>query len=85
MTRLLCLKTVVVPQPLPRDGAWRKTMKPQKPVIFPAPGAEIVERRVAKEYAAGQSWDVMKGVLGRMVAGAAWRILDSADSSEIRV
>ena len=69
-------------------GAWRKTMEPQKPGNFPGPGPEVVERqRVAKERAAQtvRSWTVqngMRGVLGRVTAGAAGRILDCANPRE---
>ena len=57
--------------------AWRKTMKPQKPGISPGPGPEVVDRQtVAKERAVQRvsSWAVqneMRGVLGRVSAGAA--------------
>ena len=70
-------------------GAWRKTIEPQKPGKFQGPGPEVVERqRVAKERTAQRvrSWTVqnkMRGVLGRVSAGAAGRILDSANSREI--
>ena len=44
---------VVVTLLLPRDGAWRKTIEPQKLDSFSGPGPEIVERqRVAKGRAA---------------------------------
>ena len=65
-------------------------MEPQKPGNSPGPGPEAVERqRVGKERAAQRvrSWTVqneMRGVLGQVSAGAAGRILDSADSREIR-
>ena len=67
-------------------GAWRTTIEPQKPGNSPGPGPEVVERqRVAEERAVRRlrSWTVqneMRGVLGRMSAGAAERILDSANS-----
>ena len=66
-------------------GAWRKTIEPQKRGNSPGPGPEVVERqRVANERAAQRvrSWTVqneMRGVLGRVSAGAAGRILDSGD------
>ena len=72
------------------EGAWRKTMEPQKPGNSPRPGSDVVKRqRVAKERAAQRvrSWtvqDEMRGVLGRVSAGAAGRILDSANHREIR-
>ena len=56
----------------------------------PGPGPEVVERqRVAKERAAQRvhSWTVqneMRGVLERMSADAAGRVLDFANSSEVR-
>ena len=65
-------------------------MKPQKSGNSPGPGPEVVERqRVAKERAAQRvrSWTVqneMRGVLGRVSASAARRILDSANPMEIR-
>ena len=65
-------------------------MKPQKPGSSPGPGPEIVERqRVAKVRAAQRvrSWTVqnkMKNVLERMATDAAWRILDFANSREVR-
>ena len=65
-------------------------MEPQKPGNSSGSGPEVVERqRVAKEGAAQRvrSWTVqneMRGVLGRVSAGAAGRILDSANPREIR-
>ena len=65
-------------------------MKPQKLGNSPGPRSEIVERKgVAKDQAAQRvrSWAVqndMRGVLGRVSAGAARRILDSANPREIR-
>ena len=64
-------------------------MEPQKQGNFPGPGPEVVERqRVAKEQAAQRvrSWTVqneIRGVLGRVSARAAGRILDSANPREI--
>ena len=64
-------------------------MQPQKPYNSLEPGPEIAKRRgVAKERVAqsARSWTVqnqMGGDLGWMSAGAARRILDSANSSEI--
>ena len=66
-------------------------MEPQKPGNSLRPGTEVVERkRVAKERAAQRvrSWTVknkLRSVLGRVSAGAAEKILDSADPSKIRV
>ena len=57
---------------------------------FPRPGPKVVERqRDATERAAQRvrSWTVqneIRGVLGRVSAGAAGRILDSAKPTEIR-
>ena len=71
-------------------GAWPKTMQPQKPGNSPRSGPEVVERqRVAKEQAAQRvrSWAVqneMRGVMGRMSAGAGGRIPNSANPREIR-
>ena len=65
-------------------------MEPHKPGNFPGPETEVVERpRVAKELATQRvrNWTVqneMRGVLGRMTADSAGRILDSANSIEIR-
>ena len=65
-------------------------MKPQKPGNYPRPRSKIVERqRVAKERAAQRvrSWTVqneMRGVLERVSAGAAGKILDSTCPKEIR-
>ena len=61
-------------------------MEPQKPSNSPVHGPEVVERqRVAKELVAQRvrSWTVqneMRGVLGRVSAGAAGRILDFTNS-----
>ena len=65
-------------------------MEPQKPGNFSRSGTEVVKRqRVAKERSAHRvrSWTVqneIRGVLGRVSAGAEERILDSANSKEIR-
>ena len=64
-------------------------MEPQKPGKFPGPGPEVIERqRFAKESAAQRvhSWTVqneMRGVLRRVLTGAAERILDSANPEEM--
>ena len=66
-------------------------MEPQKPGNSPGPGPEVVEsQKVAKEQAAQRvrSWTVqneMRDVLGQVSAGAAEKILDSANSKLIRV
>ena len=71
-------------------GAWRKTIEPQNPGNSPEPGPEVLEKlKVSKERAAQKvrSRTVdgeMQSVLDRMNAGGARRILDSADSREIR-
>ena len=68
---------VVVTRPFRGTTAWRKTMEPQKQARSPGSGPEVVERqRIAKERAAQsvRSWTVqnrMRGVLGRVSAGAA--------------
>ena len=65
-------------------------MEPQKPGNSPGSGPEVVQRqRVAKERAAQRvrRWTVqneMRGILRRVSAGAAERILDSANPREIR-
>ena len=65
-------------------------MGPQKPGNPPGPGPEVVERqRVAKDRAAQKvrGWTVQnetRGVLGRVSAGAAGRILDSTNPREIK-
>ena len=80
----------VLTQLLPRDGAWRKTMEPQKPGNSPGSGPEVVERqRIAKEWVAQRvrSWTVqneIRGVLERVSADAAGKILDSANPKKIR-
>ena len=79
-----------LPDPFWGMEAWRKTMETQKPGNSPGSGPEVVERqRVAKEWAAQRvrSWTVqnaIRGVLGRVSARAAGRILDSANPREIR-
>ena len=65
-------------------------MEPQQLGNSPGPGPKVVERqRVAKEQAAPRfgNWTVqseMKGVLGRVFAGTAGRILVSANSEETK-
>ena len=64
-------------------------MKSQKPGNFSGPETEVVERQtVAKEGAPQRirSWTMhneMRGVLGRVSAGAAGRSLDFANPKEI--
>ena len=71
------------------DGAWRKTMEPQKPGNSPRPGPEVIETE-SRQRASGEkvcSWTVqndMRGVLGRVLTGTARGILNSANPSEIR-
>ena len=71
------MMVVVATLPLPRDGAWRKTIKVQKLGNSPSSGPEVVQRqKVVKEKVAQRfrSWTVhneMRGVLGGMAAGAA--------------
>ena len=70
-------------------GAGRKTIEPKKPSNSQGPGPEVVEsQRVAKERVTQRvrSWTVqeeIRGVLGRVSAGAAGRILASANSKMI--
>ena len=65
-------------------------MEPQKPGRSSEFEAEVVERqRVTKERAAPRVRrrtvkNEMRGVLGRVSAGAAGRIFDSSSSREIR-
>ena len=64
-------------------------MEPQKPGNSPGPGPEVVERhKTAKERATQRvrSWTVqneMKGVLGRVSASAARRVLDFTNPGEV--
>ena len=75
---------MLLPDPFRGMGAWRKTMQSQKPGNSPGPGPKVVEKQsVAKERVVQRvhSWTVqnkMRGVLGRMSAGAASRILNSS-------
>ena len=47
---------LLLPDPLRRMGAWRKTIEPQKQSNSPGPGPEIVERqRLAKESVANSA------------------------------
>ena len=81
---------LLLPDPFQWMGTWQKTMEPQKPGNSPGPGPEVVKgQRVAKERAAQRVrsrtvQNEMRGVLGRVSAGAAGRILDSANPKEIR-
>ena len=65
-------------------------MEPQNPGNYPRPGPEVAKgQRVAKERAAlrVRSWtvqDEMRRVLERVSAGAAGRILNSANPRDIR-
>ena len=82
---------LLLPDPFQGMGVWRKTIEPQKPGNSSRQGPEIVKRqKITKERAAQgvRSWTVqneMRGVLGRVSAGAAGRILDAANPREIRV
>ena len=64
-------------------------MEPHKPGDSPGPGTEVVERRKNTKERATQrvrSWTVqneMRGILGRVSADAAGRILDAANPREI--
>ena len=81
---------LLLSDPFQEMGAWRKTMELQKLGNSPEPGPEIVERqRVHKERTVHRvrSWTVqnkIRGVLGRMFAGATGTILDSANPREKR-
>ena len=83
-------RLLLLPNPFRGMGAWRRTMEPQKPGNSPGPGPEVVKtQRVAKERATQRvrCWTVqnkMRDVLGPVSAGAAERILDSANSKEVR-
>ena len=65
-------------------------MEPNNPGNSPVLGPEVIKRqRIVKERAAQRvrSWTVqnkMRGVLGRVSAGASWGILDSANPGETR-
>ena len=80
---------VVVTGPFRGMGAWRKTMEPQRPGNSPGSGPEVVERqRISKKRAMQRvrCWNAqneIRGVLVRVSAVAAGRILDSANSREI--
>ena len=84
------LLLLLLPDPFRGMGAWRKTIEPQKLGNSPGSGPEVVVRqKIAKERTAQRvrSWIVqneMRGVLGRVPASAARRILDSANPREIR-
>ena len=79
---------VVVARPLLRNESIAKGHVAPEAGLLPRP--EVVKRqRVAKNRAAQRvrSWTVqneMRDVLGRVSAGAAERILDSANFKEIR-
>ena len=65
-------------------------MEPQKPANSPGPGPEVLEKQKAvKEQAAPKvhSWTMqkeMRNVLGRVPTSAAGRILDSANSRDVK-
>ena len=86
---LAVVVVVVVTRPLPRDGSMVEDHGTQKPDNSPWPGPEVVERqKIAKERAVQKvrGWTVqneMIGVLGRVSARAARRILYSAKPREI--
>ena len=81
---------LLLPDPFGGMGAWWKTMEPQKPGNSPRSGPEVVKRqRVANERAVQRVrsrtvQNEMRDVLGRVSAGAAGRILSSANPREIR-
>ena len=65
-------------------------MEPQKSSNSPGPGPEVKQRQKASIEQAAQTvcsstvQNEMRGVLGPVSAGAAGRILDSANPREIR-
>ena len=71
-------------------GAWQKTMEPQKLGNSSATGPEVVNRqKIAKERAAQRvrSWAAQnetRGVLGRVSADAAVKILNFSNYKLIR-
>ena len=75
---------LLLPDPFQGMGAWWKTMEPQKPSDSLRPGPMVAKERAAQRV---RSWTVqneMRGVLGRVSAGAAGRILESANPEEIK-
>ena len=63
-------------------------MEPQKPGNSPGSGPEVIESGSPKsERHRVRNWTMqneMRGVLGRVTAGAAERILDSANPRQVR-
>ena len=83
---------VVITRPLPRNGGMTENHgAPEPGQLSRTWKPEMIERqRVAKERAPlrVRSWTMqneMRGVLGRVFAGAGWKILDSTNFSEIKV
>ena len=80
---------LLLPDPFLGMEAWQKTMKPHKLGNSPGSEPEVVKRqKIAKEGAARRvrSWTVQNeiiGVVGRVSASAAERVLDPADPREI--
>ena len=63
-------------------------MRPQKPGNFLGPGPIVEKQKIAKERATQRVRSLtvqneMRGVLGRVSASAAGKILDSANSREV--
>ena len=89
MDTILCDLMLLLPDPFRGMRAWRKTMEPQKPSNCPRPALEVVERqRVVKERATQRVrsrtvQNDIRGVLERVSACAAGRILNSANPEEI--
>ena len=65
-------------------GAWQKTMDPQKPENYPWPGSNVVERQSPKSKRQKKSVAGQCRTRQEVSAGAAQRILDSANSKEMR-
>ena len=63
-------------------------MEPQKSANSPGSGPEVIERESSKSercrVRSSTLQNEMRGVLGRKSAGAAGKILDSANPREIR-
>ena len=65
-------------------------MEPQKPDTYPRPeeavlGKEVAKERAEKRFRIMTVQNETRGVLDRMTADAAQRILNPANSREIRV
>ena len=84
------LDVIFLSRPLPRDGSMPDDHGVPEAGQLHKAGPKVVERqRVAKERAAQRvrSWTVqneIRGVVGQVSAGAATRILDSANPRKMR-